>query len=326
MKKPLILLLAVVAVLAAAVYGAFLLVQAPSEGRGNVHRYGEAGSSIIFEYLLKYDENQDNKISLEEFKVGYRDIKIQKSEREDLEPDDAFARLDANHDGNLDKNDVVIHDARRAAQQADKRREDMAAKGLYVKTFGNVELFLNPLQRDWLDAEIGAANRDELLYGGVRFERKWFGEWEEEKRANAPSSYRLKKPCYAHVMFYDGKSVDGFARESGDEESAKKLGLAPNKVYILGDDARISVYGRDKVKSVDYMLDDAHVRYIKEVSAASPAEVDRQLALARQCIKDGLKADALMLYRRVLIFQYDNQEALDALGYKLNERQYVKVK
>lgn len=324
MKKPLILLLAVVVVLAAAAYGAYVITQQPNSGPAPIVKYGERGSAFIAQFL-KYDSDNDGAITYEEFAKGYNDFKLIKCEREVYDVKEAFAMLDIFRDKKLDRFDMAALDKERDAQEANKRREDLAAQGLYLKTYGKVELVLNPTQRDWLDTEIGCTNREELPYGGMRFERKWFGDWEDEKGPAAGSMRRLKRSFFAHVVFNDGTVIDGFALESGSEESAQKLGLAPNKVYVLNADARITAHAREKVKSIDFLLDSKHGRYIKEVSTASPADVPKQLELARQCAKDGMQADSLTLYKRVLIFEHDNSEALEALGYKLNGRQYVKV-
>jgi hypothetical protein len=323
----LILLLAVVAVLAAAAYGVYYFTQTPDPGPAPITKYGERASDFIAEFFTRgFDADGNKALSYEEFAKGYVDFKLNKSERETYDVKEAFSMLDANRDGVIDKTDIKIFDQKRDVQDAHDRREDLAAQGLVVQRWNGVEVILNPTQRDWLDAEDGAFKRGDLPFAGTFFDHRWFGDWEEGKPAGTGVTYRLKRASWARVTLGDGTVHEGFVSEIKDLEIAKKRGLAPGKVFVLASDARVSAYAVERVQAIEYFEGSAQAKYLKAVSEASLSDTARQLEIARQCIKGGMQADALTIYKRVLIFQHDNQEALDALGYKLNGRQYVKVK
>jgi hypothetical protein len=72
-----------------------------------------------------------------------------------------------------------------------------------------------------------------------------------------------------------------------------------------------------KVELTQMPDNDPHMLYATEVARISFDVPQKNLELARRCIEWGMKAEAEMLYARVLIFQRDNQEALDAVGMKL---------
>lgn len=327
MKKPLILLLAVVVVLAASIYATYYFNQTPDPGPAPITKYGERASDYIAEFFNRgFDTDADKALSYEEFAQGYTRFKLNKSEREVYDVKEAFQMLDANHDNQIDQQDVAIFNKKRDEQDAMNRREELAAQGLAVQKWAGVEVILNPIQVDWLDAEDGAFKRGDLPFAGKYFDRKWFGTWGEEKRPGAMSVLHLKQASWARVTLPDGKIIEGFVRETKDVEAAKKEGLAPGKVYVLTQDARLNAFAAEKVKAVEYFSGSAQAAYLKAVSEAAINDTAKQLALARQCVKDGMQADALTLYKRVLIFEHDNKEALEALGYKLNGRQYVKVK
>ena len=327
MKKPLILLLAVVVVLAASAYAIFYFMQKPDSGPPPVINYGQSWSKYVSEYFDRgCDVDGDGRLSYDEFARGYRDVRLNKSEREVYQAKEAFTILDVNHNGFIDKDDIARLDKFRDGKEYMRYREDLAAQGLALQHWNGIEVVLNPVQVDWLDAEDGAFKRNELPYAGRYFDRKWFGEWEDEKRPQAPPLHHLKKPSWARVTMADGHVHEGFTRETKDAELAKKDGLAPGKVYVLTYDARLNAFAAEKVQTVEYFEGSPQAKYLKAVSETSINDTAKQLELARQCVKDGMQADALTLYKRVLIFEHDNKEALEALGYELNGRQYVKVK
>ncbi len=327
MNKPLILLLAVVVVLAASIYAIYYLNQTPDPGPPPVVNYGQSWSKYVSEYFERgCDADGDGRLSYEEFAKGYGDVRLNKSEREVYEAKEAFTILDVNRNGFIEKDDIARLDKFRDGKEYMKHREELAAQGLAVQHWNGVEVVLNPLQVDWLDAEDGAFKRGELPYAGKYFDRKWFGLWDEEKRPQGPPLQHLKKPSWGRVTLADGKTHEGFVRETRNVEDAKKDGLAPGKVYVLSYDARLNAFAEEKVQAVDYFEGSPQARYLKAVSEIWINETAKQLELARQCVKDGMQADALTLYKRVLIFEHDNKEALEALGYKLNGRLYLKVK
>lgn len=327
MSKPLILLLTMLAVLAAAVAGVYYYSRNPETPTQHVVKYGGSARDFILEYFKNgHDANSDGRLSYEEFAKGYNDFRLNKSEREVYDVKEAFKMLDANADGVLDKDDIAHFEKRRAEQEAMKRREDLAKEGLMLMSLDGREAVCNPVQRQWLDAEEGALKRSELPYAGAYFARKWLGQWEEIARPGLTPLYRLKQSYWARLRFTDGKIREAFVRETQDAAAAEKEGLAPGKVYALGYDARIDVFAADSVAAVEYFAGSVQEMFVKAAGATAVSDSKAQLELARQCLKDGLNADALTLYRRVLVFEQGNEEALAALGYKLNGRQYVKVK
>lgn len=327
MKKPLILLLAVVVVLVASAYSVYYFSRTPDSGPAPVINYGQSWSKYVSEYFERgCDADGDGRLSYEEFAKGYGDVRLNKSEREVYEAKEAFTILDVNRNGFIDKDDIARLDKFRDGKEYIKYREELAAQGMALQHWNGIEVVLNPIQVDWFKAEDGAFKRDELPYAGRYFDRKWFGLWEEEKRPQALPLLHLKKPSWARLTMQDGKTHEGFVRETKDAETAKKDGLAPGKVYVLTYDARLNAFAAEKVQTVEYFEGSPQAKYVKAVSEASIHETAKQLELARQCVKDGMQIDALTLYKRVLIFEHDNKEALEALGYKLNGRQYVKVK
>ena len=327
MNKPLILFLAVTVVLAAAAAGVYFYSRNPETPTQHVVKYGGSARDFILEYFKNgHDGDNDGRLSYEEFARGYNDFRLNKSEREVFDVKEAFKMLDANADGVLDKEDIAYFDKKRAEQEAMKRREDLAKEGLMLMSLDGREAVCNPVQRQWLDAEEGALKRSEIPYAGACFARKWFGQWEEIPRRGLTPLYRLKQSYWARIRFADGKVAEAFVRETKDAAAAEQEGLAPGKVYALGYDARIQVFAADSVAAVEYFDGSVQESYVKAVSATALSDTKAQLELARQCLKDGLKSDAQTLFQRVLIFEHDNSEALQALGYKLNGKQYVKVK
>jgi hypothetical protein len=186
-----------------------------------------------------------------------------------------------------------------------------------------VEVICNPLQREWIETEGGAAKRGELPFGGVFFHHRFFGTFETVPRKGLLPLFKLTRCWWGRVTFIDGKSVEGFVRDP--RRIAADNTMAPGKVYVLTADARISVYPFERILSVDYAQDSAAERYVRAVAQTPISDTPRQIEIARQCLKDGMATEAQQIYRRVLVFEYDNAEALKALGYKLNGRQYAKV-
>lgn len=325
MSKPLILLLVTMLILAAAAAGVYYYTREPQAPTQRVVKYGGSARDFILEYFKNgHDSDSDGRLSYEEFARGYNDFRLNKSEREVFDVKEAFKMLDANADGALDKDDIEHFDKKRAEQEAMKRREDLAREGLLPLSLDGREAVCNAVQRQWLDAEEGALKRGEIPYAGTHFARKWFGQWEEVPRKGLNPLYRLKQSYWARLRFTSGTVIEAFVREAKDA-AAEKDGLAPGKVYVLGYDARIEVFAADSVAAVEYFAGSLQEKYVRSVGATAVSESGPQLELARQCLKDGLNADALTLFKRVLVFEFDNKEALEALGYKLNGRQYVKV-
>lgn len=326
MSKPLILLLGVVVFLATAAWAIYYFTTEPPAPTPRIVKYGGSARDFIAEFFnAGHDSDKNGELSYEEFAKGYADFQLNKSEREVYDAKEAFAMLDANRDGVLDSNDIEHFDKRRKDQEDMKRREAMAKEGLQPLIVDGKEIICNVVQRSWSDLEGGAAKRGEIPFGGMYFELKWFGDWEEIKRPGLFSLWRQTSSTWARVTLADGRAFEAFVRETKDEAQARKLGLTPGKVYTLGTDARMNAYAVDKVASIDYSSGSPQALYVKAVAAAALSDKAAQLELARQCAKDGLEADSKTLYKRVLLFEFDNAEALAALGYKLNGKQYVKV-
>ncbi len=306
----LIIAFAMTGVVVAAVFG-YKLTQTPETEPAPIKDYEKNLSQILGAYMEKGDSNGDGKLNFDEFKVRYRDQKLDKSARETFTDEEAFRIFDHNHDQVLDTKDVEYWARVDRNAEIKKTIEEDAEAGLVAMAFNGKMIKANPFQKDWINAETSYMKTDCLPYSGapLGFPRKYFQK-------------------FARVTFADGTSVQGFVREGDGSEAAKKDELANDRVYVLTNDRKLSVFDRAKVQAIEYTQDSPQLRFVQKI--ADPKlmldDVPAHLELARQCIKDGMKDDALSMYRRVLIFQFDNDEALKAMGLKLNGRHYIMVK
>lgn len=244
------------------------------------------------DFMTQFDLDSDGKVTVEEFNARYGkgDPPLVFHERDGapaLSAEDAFKRWDRNRNGTVDADDIK--------QLGDKelleRMEDAARRGLHTVNWNGVEMYLNSHQMRTFEAEAGAMARDELPFAGTFWSRE-----------------HLKRPWTR--LIEGGTETFGFTAERN------------GRIFVLTGNAELLVKDPAKVELAQMPDDDPHMLYAAEIARITFDMPGKNLELARRCKQWGLKVEAGMLYARVLIFQRDNQEALEALGYRLEGDHY----
>ena len=295
MPKSLILGLSV---LALAVSGFFLyrFVTAPVPN-------GNAGVSpdpkeVKFnpDFLNEMDANGDGRITWKEFKTAYNAEGASKltvgANKTPLTAKAAFSLCDVNDDGKIDRVDRRTLDHRAWAAF----RAETLEKGLGPIVWEDKWLALNTHQASWLDDERGAIVQGTLPFRGNYFRRAYFGRW-------------------AQVTEQDGRNSEGFVSFDDDR---------PGKLFLLRTDGQIRVLKTDRVTIKDLPDHPSTVFFNALLDLKGKlSDVQKNHAIAVDCERDGLEAEAVTMYRRALIFDRTNAKALRALGYRMDGVQYV---
>lgn len=249
------------------------------------------------DFIPTFDVNGDKQVTYEEFVQRYGkslsdDAPVLIFHEDDdgpaLTAADAFKRWDRNADGIVDWQDMqsLEHTSWRAFQ------DEAEAKGLKAVSFGDRWLMLNTHQLKTYDTETGALAREEQPFAGKFWASKYLGNW-------------------ATLMDADGDTREGY------------LSKTETRLFLLTDDAKLSVFDPAKVDVTEAGPDDPHNLYAAEVKKTKFDDVQANLALARKCVEWGMRTEADMLYARVLIFAPTNEEALNALGYTEKDGHYT---
>jgi hypothetical protein len=251
-------------------------------------------------FFLTFDLNKDGTIPLEEFVMAHEMGAASKFPFEfnkgpgqpPLKPEDAFAHLDLNRNGKLDRTDLeTSYDKAWLAF-----KQSSADKGFEARIWRDKWMTFNPEQSRVINAETGARNRGELPFGGQFFPKKYF----DQKR-------------YVAVVNDQGETTQGFLWEDRTN----------NRLHVLRGDAVIDVFDPAKV-SITEMPSAPQLEYIQAVQDTPYDNPQRNLELARRCKELGLLTEAGMMYSRVLVFEPENKEALDALGFENKDGKFVR--
>ncbi|KAA0216862.1 EF-hand domain-containing protein [bacterium] len=301
-KAMLLAALAMLGVLGAAAAGLYLTRQAPTvpSKEFRVRRYSE----VVREYLKDHDKDGDGRLSQDEFREAYEKAKLDLFHTLDVVA--AFNRLDADRDRSITEADARIFEQDEKRQDRLKEKEADAEQGLVEIEIDSVKVKANPHQREWILAELAAFKLQQLPWAGTYFERRY-----------------LKR--YGRVRLKDGSVLEGFIREGDGSAAALEDKLADGRLFLLTDNRRLTTYDRAAVSDVEYNDEHPRARFMRQVQAARLSDADAQLLLARECLRLGLKDDALTFFRRVLVFQPGNEEAQKALGLRLDGRLFVAV-
>lgn len=246
------------------------------------------------DFFPEFDLNHDKAITFAEFDSVYatwgQDKRFSRGPGQPgLDSKQAFAFFDQNSDGSID-----IEDLRYAYDLAWQEFSRAAmAKGLTAKEWKGQKLALNQHQLDAYNKEKGALVVNELPFGGAFFDRKY-----------------LLTGRYGRVTKQDGASVEGFLSER------------EGRLWVVTTDARLLVFKPDSVTVAEDPNAPA-LEYINRVKDTPFDDVAANLKLALRCYELGLKTEAGAMFARVLIFDRENKQALDALRLKLDGDRYV---
>jgi hypothetical protein len=296
MKKfaPLVAILVLACALAVVIYYATRPSKTPDPpANGSVAEKNE--DFKVEDFMLHFDLDSDGKVTPDEFneRYGKGEPPLYFHERDGapaLSAADAFRRWDRNRNGTVDAVDI-----KSLGDKAwENRAREAEARGLHTVSWNGVEMNLNPAQKATFEAETGALARGEVPFAGAYWDTLYLkGPWTRVREGNT--------------------EVFGYAAERN------------GRIFVLTEKAELLVKDPAKVELTQMPDDDPHMQYAYEIQRITFDMPAKNLELAQRCVKWGMKVEAGMLYARVLIFQRDNQEALDALGFKL-EGEHFKEK
>ncbi|MCC6574097.1 MAG: hypothetical protein IT462_09910 [Planctomycetes bacterium] len=257
--------------------------------------------------LKAMDANGDEVISEAEFGTSYGEtVKDDKKpfvihagpDKPQFTTKEAYAHFDMNHSGEIDAEDLYMIQNFKTWTALER----IFAKGLTPRKFFNTVVELNSMGLAWTEEEIAAVRENLLPFQGQFFARRYFNDW-------------------GVITLKDGKQAEGFLYKGDSSEQSKADSLKPGDVRLLGAGARLSFHGKDSIMNVEAKSDHPYSRLARKLKdpAFTPDDKAANLALARELAKDGLKLEAQRMYKRVLILERENAEALEYLDLKVKK-------
>lgn len=251
----------------------------------------------VADFVPTFDLNNDKRVTYDEFLQSYGKSPIEgepplvfheENGGPALSPEEAFKRWDHDKSGIVDVLDIkFIEDKAWANFQAEAEK-----RGLRAREWDGVRLMLNTLQDGTYVVEVAAAKVGELPFAGRYWKADYLGDW-------------------VRVITPDNRTLEGYASHSRD------------KLFLLTSDAKLSVFDEAKVTVKDLGPDTPQAQYAATIRNIALKDASANLELAKKCREWGMRTEAGMLFARVLVFDRANQEALDALGYKLDGDNYI---
>ncbi|MHC4841473.1 MAG: hypothetical protein ACYTDT_11080, partial [Planctomycetota bacterium] len=118
---------------------------------------------------------------------------------------------------------------------------------------------------------------------------------------------------WSQVVDKNGKAYTGFYSDRDDK-----------KANLLKADGKLRVFTKADVTvtKISDTPQDEYASRIREIQLDDPAA---NLALAKDCVAWGMHKTAEQLFRRVLVFDGENKEALAALELKIVNKQYAPI-
>lgn len=248
------------------------------------------------DFIPTFDLNDDGQVTFEEFNQRYGKPLADNSPPMIFHEDNDGPALDAQaafKRWDRDANGIVnAADMQRIENKAWRKYQDEAEKKrLKAVTFGDKWMMLNAHQHRTYETEQGALARDEHPFAGKFWKARYLGNW-------------------ATLVDEDGETHEGFISRS------------ETRIFLLTNDAKLSVYDPAKVTVSEAAEGDPHNKYAAQVKQAKYFDIEANLELAGKCLEWGMTAEAGMLFARVLVFDGTNKEALAALGYTEKDGHY----
>lgn len=241
------------------------------------------------EFIATFDRDGDGIVTPTEFEHLYGHEPYIFHARDGapaMKVQEAFAAWDKDKNGVIDGADV-----KRITDKAwEKFFTNTMKAGLNPKDHNGEFLALSKVQFKLYAQEEAAAIAGELPFASEYFDAKYLGTWAELTEG---------------TMRYQGYVTEH-----------------AGKYWLLTADRKLTVFDKHDA-TVNWLPEAPPTLYAAEVSKIAWDDVQANLELARKTDEWQMPQEKRMLYGRVLIFDGDNPEALEALGYEYRDGRHI---